>query len=195
MLVRVTHLHQNAPGELTPPEAALPGPRLVQQIRPCPGLARYLYVRIGRSCGWSSRLGWSDEQWAEWLARPEREFWFSWRHDERHEQLTGFVELWLGQAADRTATYIKFLGLLPEHRGLGLGSHLVAQATRRAWTAHRRAPWLPRVERVFLETRDLDSPHALHNYLARGFRIERQECEDHPVTGAEPPRTSAGTAP
>ena len=87
MIVGVTYLKQNAPDELRPPESDGLGSRLVQQICPCPELARFLYRRIGRPCGWSSRLSWSDGQWTEWLTRPDRELWVSWQHGP----LTGFA--------------------------------------------------------------------------------------------------------
>src|SRR5690242_18049409 len=132
MLVTVTQLQQNAPGELRPPESDGLGSRLIQQIRPSPALARFLYQRIGGPCGWSSRLTWTDHEWAACFARPEIEYWVSWQLG----QLTGFAELQLGRSANRAVTYIKYLGLLPEHCGLGLGGHLVAQVTHRAWTAH-----------------------------------------------------------
>lgn len=191
MLVGVTSLKQDAPDELRPPESEGLGSRLVQQLRPCPALARFLYRRIGGPCGWLRRLTWSDAQWDAWLARRDREFWVSWQHG----QLTGFAELWLGEPPERTATYIKYLGLLPEHCGVGLGGHLVADVTRRAWTAHRRVPSLPRVERVSVDTRDWDDLHALPNYLARGFHIERRTQEEVPVGVAARLRTSAGTSP
>ena len=175
VLVGVTYLQQNSPHELRPPGSRAPGSRLVQQIRPHHGLARFLYRTIGRSCGWSSRLSWSDTTWTEWLAHSDTELWLSWQHG----RLTGFAELWLGQLPDQTATHIAYLGLLPECRSVGLGGQLVTDVTRRAWTAHQRVAWLPRVERVTVDCTDLSTPTALPNYLGRGFRIEQQTHEDH----------------
>lgn len=180
VLVGVTYLHQTDPDDLRPPESDDLGSRLIQQIRPSAALARFLYRRIGRPYGWSSRLHWSDGEWTELLARPDHEFWVSWQHG----QLTGFAELWLGRSLDRTVTYIKFLGLLPEHCGLGLGGHLVAQVTRRAWTAHQRTPALPHVEEVTVDTSSLDDDRALPNYLARGFRVVGEKAVERDVTGS-----------
>ena len=191
MIVGATSLRQLDPDALRSPESEGLGTRLVQQISPRPGLAQFLYGRIGRPHGWSSRSGWNDGQWTEWLSRPDRELWLSWQHG----QLTGFAELWLGHSADRTATYVKFLGLLPEHCGLGLGGHLVAQVTRRAWTAHHRVPWLPRVEAVCVDTAELDDPRALPNYKARGFSVVDERREDPTVDLAAPRPGSATTSP
>lgn len=186
----MTYLHQTDPDALRPPGSDDLGSRLVQQIRPYPALAQFLYRTIGGPCQWSSRLVWTDDQWMAQLARPDCEFWVSW-HDGR---LTGFAELLLGASAERTVSYIKYLGLLPEHCGRGLGGRLVTQVTRRAWTAHRRVPWLPRVEAVTVDTRTSDDRRALPNYLARGFRNVDEPAEDRHVEVSSRP-ASATTRP
>jgi GNAT superfamily N-acetyltransferase len=56
-------------------------------------------------------------------------------------------------------------GLLPQFIGQGPGGHLLTAAIERAW---EMGP-----EKVIVGTCSHDHPHALDNYLARGFRITR----------------------
>ena len=65
---------------------------------------------------------------------------------------------------------IAYFGLLPEFLGLGLGGHLLTEATRAAWALHPR--------RIWLHTCTFDHPAALPNYQARGFHITRTEEYD-----------------
>ena len=78
-----------------------------------------------------------------------------------------------GQANGATVGYIiQLFGLLPEFSGKGLGKWLLVEAVERAWSLG--------ASRVWLHTCTLDSPAALPNYLARGFkpfRTERYEVE------------------
>ena len=76
----------------------------------------------------------------------------------------GYFEL--ERHADDSAE-IAYLGLLPEFRGRGLGGFLLSEAVREAWATG--------ASRVWLHTCTLDSPAALPNYLARGFRPFKEE--------------------
>ena len=62
-----------------------------------------------------------------------------------------------------TNTHIHNFGLLSQFIGQGLGGHLLSQAVKRAWAWGASSVWL--------STCSHDHPHALKNYLARGFRI------------------------
>ena len=68
--------------------------------------------------------------------------------------------------ADGTVEILYF-GIAAAWHGRGLGRDLLVNATRRAW--ERGAT------RVCLNTCTLDGPHALPNYLARGFVPYREE--------------------
>ena len=57
--------------------------------------------------------------------------------------------------------------LVTRAMGLGLGAWMLTQAVQVAWTAG--------ANRVWLHTCTLDSPRALPNYLARGFREFKRE--------------------
>ena len=60
---------------------------------------------------------------------------------------------------------IKNFGLLPAFIGQGLGGRLLTVERAWAWGATR----------VWLHTCTHDHPHALHNYVARGFRVCKTE--------------------
>ena len=61
---------------------------------------------------------------------------------------------------------IECIGLMKRFIGQGLGGYLLTRATTRAWDMG--------AERVWLTTCSHDHPHALQNYLDRGYRIKNQ---------------------
>jgi GNAT superfamily N-acetyltransferase len=189
VLVTVRFLQQCDPGELVPPRTRIEWTRLTRVLRPSAGLARALYTDVGERYRWSSRLSWDDQTWRDTLDRRGTELWISWWRGGP----TGFAELTGGIGPERTTTRIAYLGLFPAHRGRGLGSHLVAHATGRAWTVHERTEHLPRVKRVELDTSTLDTRSALPAYVQRGFQIMREEereltVPEHVTGGLVAPR-------
>jgi GNAT superfamily N-acetyltransferase len=58
-------------------------------------------------------------------------------------------------------------GVLPQFAGRGVGGRLLTRAVERAWEMGGK--------RVWLHTCSLDSPAALPGYLARGFRLFKEE--------------------
>jgi GNAT superfamily N-acetyltransferase len=158
-------------------------------MRPSPQLARFLYTAVGSRWSWQSRQVWSDAEWRLALERPGTELWMSWYRGRP----TGYVEL-AGGEGDGETTRICYLGLLPGFCGHGLGGQLLADATRRAWTVHLRTRTLPPVGRVELDTCELDSPAALANYLARGYRLVRQVEVNRPAQRASASDAARGPA-
>jgi GNAT superfamily N-acetyltransferase len=75
---------------------------------------------------------------------------------------------------------IVYIGLLPHFTSQGLGGQLVTLAVQRAWQKGAK--------RVWLHTCTMDHPRALANYLARGFRLfkEEQAEEDLPEQSPGP---------
>jgi GNAT superfamily N-acetyltransferase len=75
---------------------------------------------------------------------------------------------------------IVYFGIMPQFVGKGLGGALLTAAVERAW---QMGP-----TRVWVHTCSLDHPSALGNYLARGFRIFKQEIghEDLPEQSPGP---------
>lgn len=180
MLVSVTYLEQLEPPVLTAPVMDADAARLVRLVRPSVPFVRFLYRTVGHDWSWVTRREWTDREWEEALARPEQELWVSWQGDHP----TGFAELIAGVVDGQAVTNIKYLGLFPGFCGRRLGWQLLVQATRRAWTVHHRAPSLPLVERVVVDTCQLDNPQALRNYLALGFQVVEEKQEERPVSGA-----------
>ncbi len=137
----------------------------IVRATPCPvPFARYLYTEVGREYRWLDRLTWSDEKYAEMLARPTVSVWVLYGHGVPG----GFFEL---SEHDDDSVEIPYFGLTRSFLGLGLGKAMLSAATKRAWELQPT--------RVWLHTCTLDSPQALPNYLARGF--EKYRVEEYEV--------------
>jgi ribosomal protein S18 acetylase RimI-like enzyme len=151
-----TYLEMTSRADLRP--AREPGEPVSVSLQqpPDPQLNRQLYVSVGQQWRWIDRLPWSDAVWAVYVQNPELETWVM----RVGAEPAGYVELAL--PADRNAQ-IMYFGLLPGFIGRGLGGYLLTRAVQRAWDAG--------AQRVWLHTSSLDHPHALANYLARGFRV------------------------
>ena len=158
-----TYLEMTDPADL---EAAPvpPGGAAVERIDdPACGLWRFLYTEVGREYHWVDRLAWTDEEIRRYLADPALELWVL----RVEEAIAGYFEL--RQDAEG-GMEIAYFGLLPPFVGRGLGKYLLTCAVRRAWERG--------VSRVWLHTSSLDHPAAFPNYLARGFRVWKQEVYD-----------------
>jgi GNAT superfamily N-acetyltransferase len=121
---------------------------------PSPELSRFLYTAVGADWYWLSRLGWDYARWMAYLDRPAVETLVLYVAGTP----AGYVELEV-QPDDNVE--VAYFGLLPRFIGQGLGRYLLTAGVASAWDqgAHR----------VWVHTCSLDGPHALGNYLARGF--------------------------
>ena len=182
-LVRTTHLEMLAPDALRP---ALRVPADVLLLRagiPSPELGRFLYTAVGGDWYWRERLTWTYDRWLTWLSRPEVETWMALASGTP----AGYFEL---ESQPEAVVAITYFGLLPRFAGQGLGGYLLTQAIARAWRVQSA------VRRVTVHTCTLDHAAALPNYLARGFRVAREEEQlvelpdrpDGPWPGAARPR-------
>jgi GNAT superfamily N-acetyltransferase len=123
-------------------------------------LNRLFYAEIGRDFSWTDKRGWSDEEWQAWAERVEL-----WMLLDRGTP-AGYAEL-----LDRgDAVELAMFGLLAPFRGRGLGGALLTRAIERAVALAAGRP-------VTVQTCELDGPHALANYRARGFRLVREAIE------------------
>ena len=183
VLVRTTHLEMLSPADLRP-SCRVPADLLLLRAGiPSPELGRFLYTAIGGDWHWRERLSWTYTEWLAWLSRPEVETWVA------HASGTpaGYFEL---ESQPESSVEITYFGLLHRFAGQGLGGYLLTQAVERAWRLQ-----LP-VRRVTVHTCTLDHAAALPNYLARGFKVSREEehfveLPDEPQgpwPGAERPR-------
>jgi GNAT superfamily N-acetyltransferase len=130
---------------------------------PSPEFSRFLSTAVGGDWHWTNRLPWTWQQWADWLDRGV-ETWVAYHRGTP----AGYAEL---VPQDDATVEITCFGLLPWAVGKGVGGHLLEFTAARAWDLAERQPDREPTRRVWLHTCSLDSPVALANYQARGFRI------------------------
>lgn len=148
----VTELEMTAAGQLN--RAPVVDGVTLGHAEPGP-LIRDLHRRIGTPYRWPSATR-SDEDWARWLAEPDRRY----RLIEYRGEIAGAADF---EPQHGTDVEITTFGLLPEFVGKGLGGYALTLVVADAWA-------LPGTKRVWLHTSTLDHPNALPNYLRRGFR-------------------------
>jgi ribosomal protein S18 acetylase RimI-like enzyme len=174
------YLEMTRPEMLRPARVAGADLELIRVETPSPELNRRFYTAVGAGWRWVDRLDWTRERWLEYLTRPQLETWVASfpGAPAAADDIQDFSRI--GRAAGGTpagycelegepggSVEIVYLGLLPQFTGRGLGGCLVTLAARRAWAKGAR--------RVWLHTSSFDHPAALPNYLARGFRLFKQE--------------------
>lgn len=116
---------------------------------------RFLYSAVGEQWRWRDRIVMPDAELRAALADPSTTV------DVLYVGgvPAGYVEL-VRRGAD---TEVAYFGLRPGYIGRGLGKHLLSWGVALAWSDG--------AQRVWLHTCNLDGPHALDNYLKRGFSI------------------------
>lgn len=143
----------------------------VQQVEvPCPEFNWFLHQLVGAEFRWGGRDTWGRQEWMTFVSRPELETWVAYVKGNP----AGYYEL--EKQADGSVRIVSF-GLHRQFFGQHLGGVLLTLAVQRCWNMGAR--------RVWLRTCSHDHPHALQNYLARGFKIV--EVTEGP---ANPPRAS-----
>lgn len=156
----ITYLEMTDASQLRPS----PVPQLdfvIQKIDPPdPNLSRDLYCTVGKNFRWVDRLVWTDQQWLDYLHRPDIETWVMWAQTVA----AGYFEF---QTEADGGIKITYFGLTPAFIGRGLGGHMLTLAVGRAWANG--------ATRVWLHTSTNDHANALANYQARGFQIFRTE--------------------
>lgn len=155
-----TYLELRTPEQLRP-AAAPPDVRFVRRDTISVDDYRRLYRDVGAQWYWTDRTAWPDERLADHLARAEITLWECFVENAS----AGFFEL--EQHPEDDSVEISYFGLVAGFIGRGVGKAMLTQAVREAWALEP--------VRVWLHTCTLDSPHALPNYLARGFDAVRSE--------------------
>jgi GNAT superfamily N-acetyltransferase len=165
--VTTYHLEMTDPAALRPSRATGLDLEIKQARVPCPELNRFFYTAVGGDWFWIDRLPWNYQRWLTYLDRPELETWIGYHAGTP----AGYFEL---EAQPGSNVEIVYFGILAQFVGKGLGGALLTAAVERAW---QMGP-----TRVWVHTCTLDHPSALGNYVARGFRIFKQElaCEELP---------------
>jgi GNAT superfamily N-acetyltransferase len=116
---------------------------------------KFIYQQVGESWRWRDRLIMPESELETILSHPGCTV------DVLYVEgvPAGYIEL-LREGSD---TEIAYFGLRERFFGRGLGKHLLSWGIQSAWDDG--------AERVWLHTCNLDGPHALANYLARGFHV------------------------
>jgi GNAT superfamily N-acetyltransferase len=166
----VTFMEMTSPEQLRPSRRA-PAPMSMDKVDVASAsLLRSTFDRVGAPYNWPSRRtgpdAWSDERWRARLLQPGVHAWTP----KVDSEIAGMVELQVQRGGE---VEITVLGLVPEFIGKGFGGHLLTIATSLAWEAEPLGG-VP-IQRLWLHTSSLDHPHAMPNYLGRGFRKVRNE--------------------
>ena len=151
-------LEMLSPDELRPKCADFPDLRIEQMVVRCPEFNKFLHTIVGYNHRWGGRNDWSKDYWYKYVNRDEMETWVAYLSGTP----AGYFEL---EKTSEGNARILALGLLPQFIGRGLGGHLLTTAIERGWEMG--------ASKVQVGTCSHDHPHALKNYLARGFRIQR----------------------
>ncbi len=142
--------------QLRPKRVALAELEIKQVKRPSPALNWFLHQAVGAAYRWGGREDWDEARWTQYVTHDKLETWVAYVSGAP----AGYFEL---EKQDDGSVRIECFGLLPEFFGLGLGGHLLTVAIERAWQMG--------ANRVWLSTCSHDHPHALQNYLRRGFQL------------------------
>lgn len=154
-----THLEMRALTELRP--ASTPAhASLARQARIAADEYRAWYALVGERWHWRDRLRMRPAELDAHLASPDVHVWTMDVDGER----AGYFEL---QRHPDNRVEIMYFGLAASFFGRGLGGWMLTRAVEEAFAL---GPSL-----VTLHTCTLDSKAALPNYLARGFKIVRDE--------------------
>ena len=170
--VRRTHLELRRPDELRPGRRPGEPIELVHRRPITPAEYLRLYTLVGELWLWRDRLVWTEAELEHYLSSPDVHIWTAHLHDAT----AGYFEL--RQHVDRSVE-VMYFGLAPAFIGRGIGGWLLTRAAQEAFALG--------ASRIVLNTCTLDAPHALPNYLARGFTIvsEDQYLLDVPANGAQ----------
>ena len=156
-----TYLQVTSPPDFRPAFGDFADVTVAREARPTPDLYRQCYRTVGEDYHWRDRWDWSDAEIGRHLADPDISLYVA----RRNGRLAGWYEL--RRVADDDSVEIAYFGIVGEAIGRGFGKHLLSCAVRDAWALRPR--------RVWLHTCTLDHPHALPNYVSRGFTAYKTE--------------------
>lgn len=164
-----TYLEMREHAEFVPAYSSDPSLSIWPLANPSAALYRTLYRGVGHKIGWRDREVWSDADLEAWLAQPQIKLFVL----HVGTELAGYVEL--DQQGGNVE--IAYFGLFEPFQGRGYGKHLLSYGIQQAWGLGAK--------RVWVHTCNLDGPHALPNYQARGFKIYKVEEEPMPAKYVE----------
>jgi len=146
------------PGDLRAKYVDYPGLQIERMETKCPEFNKFLHTLVGYDYRWGGKTDWGKDDWYRYVNRDELETWVAYVSGTP----AGYFEL--GKRPEGDVQILSF-GLLPQFIGKGIGGHLLTKAIERAWELG--------ASKVEVGTCTHDHPHALKNYLARGFQIKQ----------------------
>jgi GNAT superfamily N-acetyltransferase len=166
--VTIHHLELRSDDPFHPKGSSLEGVEVRHAEMPSPELQRFLYRAIGGDYFWIDRLNWTRAQWLESCERWQLHVLY----------VRGTIVGYFNLEPRGSDVDIAYFGLLPQFAGMGLGGYLLTEAVQRARGLG--------ATRVTVNTCNLDGPHALRNYQARGFRITHTETLEKTLPETSP---------
>ncbi|GGZ34513.1 N-acetyltransferase [Streptomyces inusitatus] len=166
-------LEQTSPADARPAGEPPKDVRIERAEIPSPEFSRFLYTAVGGDVRWTDRLTLTYAEWEKTLGAPGTETWVAYEKGTP----AGYAEI---AAQEGGSVEIVYFGLIAAFRGRRIGGHLLSYAVERAWDLADRWPGLAPTERVWVHTCSKDGPHAMDNYLRRGFKLFDTAVEDEP---------------
>ncbi len=156
---RTYHLEMAERNQFRPHEAVRPELDVRQVEMACPELNWFMHQAVGVDFRWGGREDWDRQLWTDYADRPELETWIAYVGGSP----AGYYEL---ERQEDGSVRIECFGLMGRFIGQGLGGPLLSKAIDRCWEMGATGIWLT--------TCSHDHPHALRNYLERGFQVVQE---------------------
>jgi GNAT superfamily N-acetyltransferase len=169
--VQTHELRMSAPAQFRPRWSEESGLDVSRVGTPHPEYACFLHLAVGGPWFWVQRACWTRKLWLDHLAAPGVEIWVG----SLDGAPFGYFEL---NARPDGGILLAYFGLFREFIGCGRGAHLLSAAVRRCWETG--AAWIQ------VYTCSLDHPHALSNYIARGFELRATWVEQRSLPDRAP---------
>jgi len=160
----ITYLEMTAPQQFQPSWIDDSSMAIRRLNRVDLGFYLFLYKEVGWELHWRDRLLMPPEELYQALASPHTSIYVLF-YDEIP---AGYVEL----SRQGESTEIAYFGLRQPYQGMGLGKHLLSFGIEQAWRDG--------AQRIYVHTCNLDGPHAMDNYLKRGFQVYHTESQPMP---------------
>ena len=125
---------------------------------------KFFYKQVGADHYWRDRLVWTDKEWLNYVSNNNFETWIL----KKNKEIIGFYEQEFHPSSNEVE--LINMGILKDNRGQKLGSTLLLHAISNAFNKNPNRMWV--------HTCSLDHKHALNNYLAKGFKIFKEEQID-----------------
>ncbi|TVR21214.1 MAG: GNAT family N-acetyltransferase [Anaerolineaceae bacterium] len=162
-----TYLEMRRRSDFQPAWVDVPDAQIIRLGRVDVAFYRFLYSEVGAAWRWRDRAALDDTALNAALAPA--------RVDVLYVAgcPAGYAELAVSDAAAGDVE-LAYFGLRGDFIGRGLGKHLLSHAIQSAWDDET-------TRRLWLHTCNLDSPHAIDNYIKRGFGIYQRTEEPMPA--------------